>query len=151
MHILRTIDDLRRLNRELKPLIDDYQSGSGVLYCVDIKRHSDKRSDAINRLLWGLWYPQIQRFLFDVHNIAVKTDDLHEELVELLLPMEPYTSLTGDTLMRRQRTHKFTNKQFCEYMEKLEFHYSVNMDKFNQYPLPKPDDVYQRAMGRIRG
>ena len=147
---LRTIDDLRSLNRHLQPLIEDYQADNGPLYDVVVKKHTNTRSSAINRLLFGLWYPAIQDFLFNVHGITVKTDDLHEELVELLLPMEPYTSLTGDQLFRRQRTSKFNNKQFCKYMEKLELHYNGNMDQMGQYPLPKPDDLINAAYGRKR-
>ena len=100
----------------------------------------DKRSDALNRLLW-LWNGQIKRFLFETRGVVAKSDDIHEELIELLLPLEYRTSMDGQKRAQRARTSTMGNKELCGYLELLEHHCTDELGMTGDYRLINPEDL----------
>jgi hypothetical protein len=104
----------------------------------------DNRSDALNRLLW-LWNGTIQKFLAETQGIIAKSDDIHEELVENLLPLEYRINMAGQKAAQRARTSKMNNKELCNYLEMLEVHCTVELGMNGDYRLPNPDDLKYRS------
>ena len=105
----------------------------------------DKRSDALNRLLWT-WNGQIKKFLFETRGIVAKSDDIHEELVELLLPLEYRTDMSGQSRAQRARTSAMGNKALCGYLELLEHHCVTELGMRDDYRLINPDDLKYKEM-----
>jgi len=111
---------------------------------VTVDDWSDNRSAALNRLMW-YWYGQVKKMLFETRGIHVKSEDIHDELVELLLPLEYRTGINGEQIAQRARTSKMTNKELCGYLELLEHHCVEWLNMTGEYALINPEDLKYRG------
>lgn len=130
--------------QSLKVCIGHIQTRSPGPLRVTVDDWSDNRSNALNRLLW-LWNGTIQKFLAETRSVVAKSDDIHEELVELLLPLEYRTGMDGKERAQRARTSKMSNKKLCEYLELLEHYCTAELGMNGDYALPNPDDLMYRG------
>lgn len=99
-----------------------------------------KRSDAINRLMW-LWNGEIQKHIRESQGQIYSTEDIHEFMVNLLLP-RTVIEINGKERAIRAHTSKMTNKELCDYLELLEFYCGEHLGLV----LPHPEDLYNEAI-----
>ena len=109
---------------------------------IETSLYKPKRSLAINRLMW-LWNGEIQQFLKDHKGQIYSTDDIHEFMVNLLLPRE-IVEINGKTRVIRAHTSKMNNKEMCMYLETLDMYCASELG----LQLTHPIDLFNEAMNR---
>ncbi len=107
---------------------------------IRIGNAGGKRSAAINRLMW-MWYGEIQEFIRAHHGQVSSTDDIHEFMVNLLLPKK-VVEINGISKAIRRPTSKMNNKEMSEYLELVDHYCGSDMG----LALTHPIDLYTEAM-----
>lgn len=110
---------------------------------VEVSKYKPKRSHSINSLMW-LWNGEIQRHIRETQGQVYSADDIHEFMVNLLLPRTTI-EINGKERTIRAHTSKFTNKEMCGYLELLEMYCAEHLG----LQLTRPDD-YREAMSHGR-
>jgi len=106
---------------------------------IETSLYKPKRSTAINSLMW-VWNGEIQKHIRETQGQIYSTDDIHEFMVNLLLPRQTI-EINGKERTIRAHTSKFTNKEMVGYLELLEFYCSEHLNLI----LTHPED-YSEAM-----
>jgi hypothetical protein len=109
---------------------------------VTIADAKGKRSEAINRLMW-MWYGEIQVFLRESGQGIYSTDDIHEFMINLLLPRK-MVAIRGQYRDIRAHTSKMNNKEMANYLDLLD-HYAGSELGLS---LTHPIDLFNEAMKR---
>ena len=107
---------------------------------VETSLYKAKRSDEQNRLMW-FWYGEIQKFIREHMGQNHSTDDIHEFMVEKLLPKHS-VEINGETKVIRSHTSKFKVSEMTNYLETLDHYCGSELG----LSLPHPD-MYKSAMG----
>jgi hypothetical protein len=132
------VDQLVRTREDLIPAFQTAVQylKKGLVGHIIIKEYRDKRTIAQNNLMWK-WNHQIAEYLTENTDKNVNQDDVHEYLCEEFWEktINPLTLKP-----RRIETKKFSIKQMCEHLEKMEFWTGER-----QIPLLQPFD-YRYAM-----
>lgn len=110
---------------------------------LEINRVELTRSNAQNRLLWGVWYKEIVQHLKDHHGVHASPDAIHEDIVQRLGYYKVKSGLNGDVIVREQ-TRKMSVKRFTQLLNDLEQYSITNWGLY----LSHPEDIYYMAMGR---
>jgi len=132
--IIQTESDKQKFIKSLENAIID----KPVL--VETSLYKKKRSLAINRLMW-MWNGEIQEFLKEHKGQIYSTDDIHEFMINLLLPRE-VVEINGKTRVIRAHTSKMNNKEMCLYLETLDHYCGSELG----LSLTHPSDLYNEAM-----
>ena len=106
---------------------------------VETSLYKPKRSTAINSLMW-IWNGEIQKHIRETQGQIYSTDDIHEFMVNLLLPRTTI-EINGKERTIRSHTSKFTNKEMVDYLELLEMYCGEHLHLI----LTHPED-YNEAM-----
>lgn len=103
---------------------------------ITIERYKPKRSLAQNRLYWK-WME-----VLGIH-FGYSREEMHEELARLFIGEREYRGIDGILRVRRESTTKLNTAAFTDYLN--------NIDRWaiSEYSvvLPKPEDLYNEAMG----
>lgn len=137
--IIRTPDDLALLLRRLEQLQTD-----GTAWCVEWSKHTGRRKDAQNRLLW-LWNNAIQAHMRESTGMIASAEDWHEVMCRRLMPVQARTMTLPDGTVQefgRWRSSQAGVREMAEYLGLLEAYCAEHLGLY----LPHPADSYHEAM-----
>lgn len=117
------------------------QFRQGMTLKITISEYELTRSNAQNRLLFGVWYKEIVLHLSEHYGIKCSPAALHEDLIQRLGYYKVETGLNGDVIVR-EKTSKMGVKRFTKLLNDLEQYALENW----QLRLSHPDDLYLAAM-----
>lgn len=155
---LRTIESLKAFNRHAKAMLDDYRGDKGPLMTMAITEAGNVRRLAQNSLMW-LWWTAIGdrrgQTPNDVHaeyKLSLippiyASHPRYREKLELWLAIEAELKDNYELLLKVAdkilSTADLTVKDFSTMLQRAEY-------MTTDIALPKPDDIYQDAMGRLK-
>ena len=134
-YLIKTANDLADLNNVIiglditKPQL------------VTIEEVKSTRSLAINRLYW-MFLAEIRDHIQETIGQIYDTDAIHEQMKQMFLL--PIVYEFKNTIIKKYSSKKLSNKEFCKYLEKIDFY---SADRLN-LSLRHPQDLYNEAMGR---
>jgi len=108
---------------------------------ITVKEVEHNRSNAQNRLLWGVFHKEACVHLKEHYGVACSPDALHEEILVLLGYYKEKTGLNGFVKVR-ESTSKMSSKRFCKFLTDYEQYALENW----QLQFSHPDDLYLMAM-----
>jgi len=150
---LRTLDDLKRFNREAKHALDGFSHG-GKLYVLSIAEAQSKRRVAQNSIMW-LWWEAIGKqrgmaatevhaeYKMQILPHIYATNDRYSEILELWLEVEQ--ELQGQYELLVKVADKILSTaillvgDFAKFLTESEL---ITPDVM----LPKPEDTYFQAV-----
>jgi len=109
---------------------------------VVVRPYRKRRSLAQNRLLWW-WLNQIAEHINASQGTAFSDEEIHEWMKRKFLGAD-VVELHGDKVEVRKSTRKLNTQQFTEYLEQIDWFCVEHLDMM----LPRPEDLYEEAMGR---
>ena len=107
---------------------------------VTIEEVSDDRKSAQNRLLW-LWNGELANHIFDSTGDRFSSDDVHEYVVDQLLPKH-VVQINDNPIVVRTKTSKLKVKEFASFLTE----YFAWVDIKYGLELTRPDDLYLKAV-----
>ena len=122
------------------------QFRQGMTLQITISEYELTRSEAQNRLLWGVWYKEIVLHLSEHYGLKCSPDALHEDIIVLLGYYKIKNGLNGGSKVR-EKTSKMGVKRFTKLLNDLEKYALENW----QLKLSHPDDLYLAAMYKKEG
>lgn len=106
---------------------------------IETSLYSPKRSSEINALQW-IWNGEIQKHIRDTQGQIYSTEDIHEFMLNLLLPRK-VVEINGKERAIRAHTSKFTNKEMVNYLNLLEMYCAEHLSLTLTHP-----EEYKQAM-----
>jgi len=103
---------------------------------VEIKPRTQQRSHAQNSLYWE-WIEKVIS-----PELGYTRDETHALLRDKFLGYNQYKNKKGSEIKELRSTAKLSTKEFSLYLEQID----ILMTQYN-ITLPRPEDVYDRAMG----
>lgn len=101
---------------------------------VSIRRHQKKRSNSLNRYMWGEVIPKIRFGMRQLGNrltpgevgqviidllTNMSNEGVHEYLKERFAPQEEFDYDSGEVFKKNPSTKVMTNQQLIDYIEKI--------------------------------
>jgi hypothetical protein len=103
-------------------------------WSVEIKPHSERRSDQQNRYLWGVCYPAL------ADATGYDAEDLHEFLLGEHFGWEEYDVLGHKRKRPQRRSSKMSRMEFAEYVGYVQ-RTAANLGVY----IPDPDSMMEAA------
>jgi hypothetical protein len=103
-------------------------------WSVEVKPHSERRSDQQNRYLWGVCYPALAA------HTGHDPEDLHEFLLGEHFGWESYEVMTMHRKRPQRRSSKMSRAEFAEYVEFVQ-RKAANIGCY----IPDPDPMMEAA------
>jgi hypothetical protein len=113
-------------------------------FLVTISDIKNIRSLMQNKLMW-LWYAKIRDWINEVNGEMYDIEGLHEKMKRMFLI--PIIHNFKDGIIRVYSTKNLNTKEFTEFLEKIDMYCA---DRLNLI-LPHPNDIYEIAIGRMKG
>lgn len=99
---------------------------------IETSLYKPKRSADINSLMW-IWNGEIQKHIRDTQGQVYSTEDIHEFMINLLLPRS-IVEINGKERAIRAHTSKFTNKEMVDYLNLLEMYCAEHLSLVLTHP-----------------
>lgn len=135
-----TRDDASNWVTHSRKLLMAYWKHSDKDILITIEEVIDNRKSAQNRLLW-LWNGELANHIFDSTGDRFSSDDVHEHVVDMLLPKH-VVQINGNPIVVRSKTSKLKVKDFAAFLTE----YFAWADIKYGLELTRPEDLYLRAV-----
>jgi hypothetical protein len=137
MSVQRIVEKHKPKEQVFKSLVKDFfhENPDVEKAVVSIKKPITTRSEAQNRLYW-MWIDVAS------HNIGYNKDEIAVIFRDLFLGYKTFTTKKGKEITELRSSTELKVAEFKDYLDQID----ILMAEQN-IPLPRPKDVYDKAMG----
>ena len=107
---------------------------------ITITEDAETRRDKQNKLMWK-WHSELAKHILESQGQTFSSDDIHEWIVEKLLPKNVVT-LLNEPVITRTKTSKLKVGEFAKFLT----HYESFVNETYNCKFTRPDDLYLEAV-----